>query len=384
MRGNVTRRGKTSWRLKFDLGRDPATGRRQTRFVTVRGKRQDAERELTRLVAAAHDGTLVDPSKITVAEYLRQWLGGITDLAPKTLERYRELVERTIIPHLGATALQKLRPAQISDWHGALAKAGGRKGRPLSPSTVRHAHRVLNVALRRAASLELTPRNVVALVRPPKAETAEVEILTLEQIGQVLAALRDDDLYPIAAVALGSGTRRGELLALRWGDIDLESGQMRIERSLEETGKRQLRFKSPKTAHGRRTVSLPAMAIEALREHRRRHLEMRLALGLGGRPEPDALVFAKPDGSPLPPDWLSGQWRRVVAAKKLPQVTFHALRHTHASTLLASGLDIVRVSRRLGHGSPAITLTVYSHLIRKTDADAADAIEAAMRTGAER
>src|SRR5687768_8918424 len=106
MRGNITRRGKTSWRLKFDLSRDPATGKRLTRLVTVRGKRQDAERELTRLLSAAESGTLVEPSKTTVAEALRSWLGSDTDLSPKTRERYSQLAEQQIIPHLGAVVLQ--------------------------------------------------------------------------------------------------------------------------------------------------------------------------------------------------------------------------------------------------------------------------------------
>src|SRR5262249_16706716 len=116
MRGNITRRGKTSWRLKFDLGRDPATGKRQTRLITIRGKRQDAERELARLVSAVHEGGFVEPAKVTVADSLRQWLDGAESLSPKTRERYRQLAEQQIIPHLGAVLMQKLRPAQLTQW----------------------------------------------------------------------------------------------------------------------------------------------------------------------------------------------------------------------------------------------------------------------------
>jgi integrase-like protein len=118
MTGNITRRGKESWRLKYEAGpRDSVTGKRQTRVVTVRGSRRDAQRELTKLLAAVDNGTAVDPSKITVAEYLRDWLVKSPELSPKTRERYEQLVEQQIIPHLGLTALQRLRPAQIADWH---------------------------------------------------------------------------------------------------------------------------------------------------------------------------------------------------------------------------------------------------------------------------
>lgn len=385
MRGNITRRGKASWRLKFDLDRDPATGERMTRFVTVKGKRQDAERELTRLLTAADAGSFVDPSKVTVADYIRQWLDGAGELAGKTRERYRQLAEQQIVPHLGAVALQKLRPVQVETWHATLAKSGGKDGRPLSARTVGHAHRVLHRALARAVAAEVVSRNVASVIRPPKVEAAEVAILSAAQIGDVLRKLDGHSLFPLVVVALATGLRRGELCGLRWSDVDLvtnTAATLKVERSLEETGE-GLRFKPPKTKHGRRTVALPASAVEALRVHRRQQLEQRLAVGLG-RPDAEALVFAMPDGSPRSPDNLSRDWRRTVVAHKLPPVMFHALRHSHASALIAARVDVLTISRRLGHGSPAFTLTVYGHLFSNTDAAAAQAIEAAMRTGAER
>jgi integrase len=211
-------------------------------------------------------------------------------------------------------------------------------------------------------------------------ESEEVEILTSPQITEILAKLEGHWLYPFAAIDLGTGLRRGELLALRWSDVDLEGATLRVDRSLEETNA-GLRFKTPKTKHGRRTVSLPAAALEALRVHRRQQLELRMALGSGREPT-DALVFCSPEGAPLSPDNLSRDWRRTVRAKSLPEVTFHALRHTHASILIAQGVDILTISRRLGHGTPAVTLTVYAHLIEKVDTKAAAAIDAAFTKGA--
>ncbi len=382
MRGNITRRGKTSWRLKFDTDPDPVTGERQTRFVTVRGKRQDAERELTRLLGDADKGALVDPSSITVAEYLRSWLDGAHGLAGKTAERYRQLAEQQIIPHLGHWALQKLRPVHVSEWHSKLLRGGGKDGRALSPRTVLGAHRVLHRMLARVVEVEMLARNVASVVELPKVEDKEIQILLADQIQPVLAALEGHPLQAVGVLALSSGARRGELLALRWSDVDLDGGTMRIERSLEQT-KAGLKFKAPKTKHGRRVVTLPPIALDALRAHRRRQLELRLVLGQG-KPEAGALVFSTHDGSPIPPNNLSRDWRRFVKARKLPAVSFHALRHSHASALIASGVDPLTVSRRIGHASPVVTLSIYAHLFEKTDAVAANAIEAALRTGKER
>jgi integrase len=371
VRGNITRRGKQSWRLKFDIATD-GTGKRQTRYVTIKGKRQDAERELTRLLNSADSGTLVEPSRVTVAEYLLAWLDGPHDLSTKTAERYRELAERQVIPHLGSFQLQQLRPKQIADWHGTLLATG-----KLSPRTVGHAHRVLHRALARAVASERISRNVAAAIPPPKVEAQEVEILTPEQVKIVLDTLRGHWLYPIGALALATGVRRGELLGLQIRDLNLDAATLTVQRSLEET-KAGLRLKPPKTKHGRRTISLPPGAVALLRAHWRQQLEYRVALGIG-KPSADAFVFSKPDGAPLSPDNVSRDWIRVGRSLGLPRVRFHALRHTHASALIAGGLDVVQVARRLGHGSPVVTLRVYGHLFGTVDTAAASAIENLLR-----
>jgi integrase len=379
MAGSIIRRGPSSWRLKFEAAeRDPVTGKRQTRYVTVRGTKRDAQRELTALLAAVDNGTAVDPSRLSVGEYLREWLESASDLSAKTLERYRQLAEQQINPHLGATVLQKLRPAQVHEWHAILLKSGGVTGEPLSARTVGHAHRVLHRALERAMRLELVVRNVATVIRPPVVDATEVAILRADQIADVLAALAGHWLYPIASLALATGMRRGELCALSWGSVDLDTASLRVERSLEETAA-GLRFKSPKTRAGRRTISLPASAVEMLRAHRKRQMEHRLAIGLG-RLDGDDLVFARADASPHPPDNLSRDWRRTVVTLNLPRVSFHALRHSHVSALIAAGLDVVTISRRIGHANPAVTLATYAHVFAEADKDAsaALAIEAAM------
>jgi integrase len=381
MTGHVRRRGARSWELKFDIGVD-AQGSRKTRYASSKGTKREAEIELAKLVAAADAGTLPEPSKTTVGGYLLDWMDGPHGLAGKTAERYRQLIKAQIIPHLGAIVLQKLKPAHIDDWHNKLIRGGGKNGRPLSSRTVGHAHRVLHRALARAAAIELVSRNVATVVKPPKVDETEIESLKADEIDVVLTALRDHTLEPIAVLALSSGARRGELLALNWENVDLDAGTIKIERSLEQT-KAGLRFKTPKTKNGRRVVSLPPIAVDALRAHRRRRLELRMALGQG-KPDPDALVFSAFDDNPIPPNNLSRDWRRFVLARKLPRISFHGLRHSHVSALIAGGVDVLTVSRRIGHASPVVTMKVYAHLFSETDKTAAKAIEAALRTGKER
>ncbi len=368
--GGIDARGPDRWRLRWRVG-----DRRYTK--AFQGTKRAAQAELRRLLKSADDGAHVAPDKTTLADYLRGWLDSDNDLSPKTLERYRQLVEQQIIPHLGTTLIQNLRPAQVHDWHAALLRSGGMGGRPLSARTVGHAHRVLHRGLERALRLEIVARNAASVVRAPKVEAVEVAILSPAQIIDVLGRLDGHPLHPIVAFALGTGMRRGEICALAWEAVDLAAGVVRVERSLEETAE-GLRFKPPKTRHGRRTISLPANVIEILSAHRRRQTELRMALGMG-RPAPSDLVFSLPEGQPYPPDKLSRDWGNVVRAKKLPRIMFHAMRHSHASALIAAGLDVVTISRRLGHGSPAITLGVYAHVFGETDQAAARAIDAAMR-----
>jgi len=371
MRGNITRRGKNSWQLKFDV---PAMdGKRQQRYATVRGSYQDAQRELTRLLSAADSGTLPDPSNATVAEYLRSWLSSAHEQSPKTLERYHELAERQVIPHLGGIKLQKLKPETIRQWHTTLLSAG------LSARTVGHAHRLLRLVLGYAVKSGTLARNVAAIERPPSVEDTEIEILSPDQIRVVVDWLEGHSLHPVVCLALATGMRRGELCGLQWGDLNLDGNvpTLRVERSVEET-RAGLRVKPPKTKRGRRSISLPPEAVAMLRAHKVKQLELRLLLGLGSI-KPDTLVFSNVEGALLSPHAISRSWRLFLIHKKLPRVPFHALRHTHVSMLINAKVDILTISRRLGHSKASVTLDVYGHLIGGADAAAARAIEGVLK-----
>jgi integrase len=376
--GNITKRGKSSWRIKIELERDPVTGKRRHYWETVTGTREKAKEKLVELRNKMRVGERIEPSDLTVETYLRSWLAAPAGLTPKTAERYRQLSEQQIIPHLGAIALHKLGAGDVQDWHVKLLASGGKDGRALNARTVGHAHRLLHHALERALQAQRVFRNVASIVKPPKVEEKEIEILTAPQIVEMLEKIRDHDCYSLAVTAIGTGLRRGELLALQWSSVDLERGSLRVERSVEHTKGNRLRFKPPKSKSGRRSVSLPPFVIEVLRVHRKQQLEQRVALGLG-KPADDALVFCHFEGSPILPDRLSWNWARLVRARGLPRVTFHGLRHSHVSALIAGGLDVFSVSRRIGHSSAGFTLKTYTHLFSQKDAAADAAIEAALR-----
>lgn len=381
--GNITKRGRTSWRLKFEGGpRDPQTGKRKIEYVTFRGTKRDAQVELARLVAAVGDATYVEPSKLTVALHvaarIAHWEAS-EDITARTAQRYRQLLDGQLRPHIGALLIQKLSTVDVERWHATLRTSGRRRGNGgVSARTVVHAHRLLCHALDDAMRHNVVARNVAKLQSPPRVQAGEMAILDRDGINALIAELRGHELYARAILALFTGLRLGEVLALGWRNVDLDAKVIRVRAALEETKEHGVQVKAPKTRAGRRDVSLPAIVVDVLRDHRRQQLELRMALGAGRMPD-DALVFPEPlSGAHQAPSAASRAWGLVADALGMPQITFHGLRHTHASQLVDAGIDIVTISKRLGHASPDVTLRVYAHLFRRDDGKAADAIDAAL------
>ena len=386
MRGHLRRRGANSWELKYDIAR--GEGGRHIVYRSFKGTRREAQAELARLLARAADGGHVDPSKLTVAEHVRarfkQWQASGA-ISPKTAEGYAGLIDRHIVPHLGGKLLQRLTTRDIEAWHSILLTKGRKRryGAPdgqavgVSTRTIGHAHRVLSKSLCEGMRHDLVLKNVAAIERAPKVTADAMVILTPEQVAELPARLDGHPLGPPTLVALFTGIRRGEALALRWGNVDLASKVIRVRESLEVT-RAGLRFKEPKSKAGVRDITLPAIVVETLQAHRKALLERRLVLGQGKLTDAD-LVFPAWDGSPQNPDAFGSLWIKLATKLGLG-VSFHGLRHTHASQLIDAGVDVVTIARRLGHSSPAITLNVYAHLFRKDDGKAAAAIDATFKS----
>jgi integrase len=360
MKGSLARRGTRSWRLKYDLA---SNGKRETRYVPLRGTRKQAEAAAAKILAAVASGQAVDPSTETVGAFIERWLRDWAEInvSNATYTRYAGLLRGNVAPVVGALGIQKLQAVHLQQVYSTMARAG------LSDRSRLHAHRVTHRMLTHATKWGVVIRNVAAIVDAPKVKAREVEILTPAQVQQVLEALRGKPLYLIALVLLTTGLRRGEALALRWQEVDLEAGTVQVVRAFEQTSRAGLVVKEPKSQHGRRAVTLPASTVAELRAHRKAQQELRLFLGIGGKAE---LVFDHPDGSPLSPDVVTHQWMAAMKAAGL-KAKLHSLRHTHASTLLASGLDVLTIARRLGHADAVLVLRTYGHLIKPDDRAAA-------------
>jgi integrase len=232
---------------------------------------------------------------------------------------------------------------------------------------------VLSKALRDAAKNNIVTRNVTREQPPPKVEGDERTIA--RDVPALIAKLKNWRLGTVAIVALFTGMRLGEVLALRWSNVDLDGKTIKVREALEQTAAFGVRFKAPKSRAGKRDITLPDVLVDALQAHRKAQLELRIQCGAGRLPD-DALVFATIEGKPLAPNRTSTAWAEFAQRIGMPGVTFHSLRHTHASQLIDAGVDVVTISKRLGHAKPDITLRVYAHLFRKDDSRAAAAINA--------
>lgn len=379
MRGNITRRGQSSWRLKFDLGRDPATGKRLTEYVTVRGTKKEAQAELTRRLNQFEEGQYVLRTGETVAEYARHWLAAIApaNASAKTLERYGEIVEKHIIPQLGNTVLQKLDGTRIDDFYLHLRTAGRADGKGgLADQTVKHIHRLLSQILSSAVKArKLRHSPMEAVQTTPKVRAEEIQVLDDDELSALLRYLKGRTLYMPVMVAASTGMRRGEVLALRWKDIDLDRATLQVRQVVEET-KAGLAIKEPKTDRSRRTIALPARLVQEIRQHRKQQAELRLRLGLG-KDDRD-LVFPTMDGNMRVPRAFSKEFARIADKAGVGHVTFHGLRHTHITHLLRSGVPVHVVSARAGHANPAVTLNIYAHMLPGQQEGAAAIVDTAL------
>ena len=370
MSGHITKRGKSSWAVVIDLGRDPVTGARKQLWRSVKGTKRDAEALLVQFLHQRENGIDAPPGRLTVAEYLQRWLSVYAqpNTAPKTFRRYEQIVRVHLLPVIGGTPLTKLRPLQIQGVYTQVLEKG------VSARTALHCHRVLREALQHALKWQLIPRNPADSVQPPRPQRYEIAAMGPDEVKRLLAAAdetRYGDLIHLAAL---SGLRQGELMGLRWQDVDLEAGILHIRQTCQWLPRQGFIFRQPKTYRSARPVALSPASAQRLRQHRLRQLEERLAAGPAY--QDGGLVFANALGAPLHPTNLRRTWLRIADRAGLPRLRFHDLRHAHASLLLQQGVHPKIVSERLGHSTVGITLDTYSHVLPGLQAQAANGLDA--------
>jgi integrase len=364
MKGSIRKRGKGSWSVIIDLPRDPQTGKRRQQWHTVHGTKKDAERELRELLHSVESGTYVKPSKLTVAEFLEGWLEDyvMISTAPRTAERYEEIVRVHLIPALGSLPVTALRPEHIQRYYTRALESGRRDGKGgLSPLTVHHYHRVLYEALKYGVRHGILVRNVAEAVDPPRPESKQLVIPRANEVQLILNAAEGTPYYALFFTIAYTGMRRSEALGLRWCDVNLETSTISVTQTLHQLRSGEYIFREPKNKHSKRQIALPPSLAILLWQHQ---LKQEHAHKLLGKPLiPKDLVFSHPDGRPLRPNSVTRAFQTIADSVGLRGARLHNLRHAHATILLQEGVHPKIVQERLGHSSVSTTLDIYSHVM---------------------
>ncbi|HEV7744810.1 MAG TPA: tyrosine-type recombinase/integrase [Pyrinomonadaceae bacterium] len=360
MAGQIIKRGDKTWLLRIFMGRD-GSGKRRYKNKTLRGNKKDAEAFLRKTQTQISCGTFVEPSLLTIDEYLDKWLEAAARprLSERTFADYSEVLTRYVRPKLGSITLSQLQPLEIQGLYSEM------QGRELSARTVRGAHVVLSSALKQAVQWRMLFVNPAQCVELPKRTRREMKALSPVEAIAFLAAAKHDPHGLVFAVGLVTGMRPEEYLALQWKDVDLKRGTATVQRTL--CWRRQKGggwyFGEPKTSQSRRTVPLPSTIARKLGRHKVGQAKIRLKKG--AKYQSLDLVFATGTGGPLHSENLATRNFRVIRNRaKLPaSITPYSLRHTCATLLLLAGENPKVVSERLGHSSVVMTLDTYSHVL---------------------
>ena len=322
-------------------------------------------------------GRYSEPSKLTVGQFFETWLSHVKpQVTPRTYERYCELVRKNIIPAIGAIRLTSLRPAQIANAYSKALASGRRDGKGgLSPNTVVYMHRLVKQALAHAVRWDMLVKNPAEAVDPPKVERTPLTTYDMPQTADAIEAARGTRMFIPVVLALLCGLRRGEIVALKWRNVDLDADTTAVVESAEQTAA-GIRYKQPKSGRYR-NLALSAYVVEELRAHRTKQAEELLRLG--AKQDDTTFVYTREDGEPLQPRTLTHNWQALIARTGMPRVRFHDLRHAHATHLLSSGVHPKVASERLGHSKIGITLDLYSHVLPGMQEDAAARVDEALR-----
>jgi integrase len=372
MRGSIVKRG-IGYCYVLYLGRD-ATGRKRQKWVGGFRTKREAEAAMVEALGRVHSGQFVDPGRLTVGEFLEQWIEAVAPgLRESTAASYRMVLTKRVVPRIGELRLTSLTPGHLTTMYAQLLAEGGRLGRPLSPRSVRYTHTIAGRALADAVQWGLLPRNPARAAKPPRAVKSDMAVWDAAQARKFLAFVQEDRLYAMWLLMLTTGLRRGEIAGLRWSDVDLDDAVIAIQHTRVSVDARVV-VVEPKTAKGRRSVALDDMTVQALRSHRKAQLQERLKLGKAW--QDSGFVFVREDGAPYHPERILVMFKRHAEAAGLPAIRLHDLRHTSATLALAAGVHPKVVQERLGHSSINITLDTYSHVVKGRQHEAAEKVAA--------
>jgi integrase len=367
--GSIYQRKDGRWAAAISLG---YVGGRLKRKAVYGATRAKVQAKLTRLLAEKQQGLPVVGERQTVGQFLADWLENWAkpSIRPKTFVSYSDTVRLHLVPAIGRIPLAKLTPQHVQ----ALLNDAVRSG--LSPRTAAYVRSILGIALARALKLGLVARNVVELVDRPRIVRHEIRPLDGDQARALLAAAQQHRLGALFSVALALGLRKGEALGLRWQDVDFDGGTLAISGALQRIGGKLIRTET-KNNSSRRMLRLPDAIVTALRAHRVRQMEERLAAG--DRWQDSGYVFTTRLGGPLDPRNVLRHFSSVLTMAAIAHMRFHDLRHSCATLLLAQGVPARVVQDILGHSAIRVTMDTYSHVLPSMREDAAQAMDAILR-----
>lgn len=373
MRGSIVQRGN-SISIVVDLGRDPQTGKRQQKWFSGYKTKKAAEKDLPKILLKAQNGELVKSNSINVTDFFTEWLDNHSkknDLSPTTINGYENIINNHVIPYFGQRKLQDLKTYDIQKYFDDKFNSG------LSAKTLTQHYRVIKKALTYALKMKLIEYDICRDVERPKEKKFEQQILTIEQVTQLLELIKGNWYYEVPVV-LGVlvGLRRGEILGLRWTDIDFINKTITIANTQQKV-KGEVIFKEPKTAKSKRTIAITDDIIDVLKRHKKAQAQLKLAYDGEWGNDID-LVCTRENGKPITPTVLSTSFKNYLIRNGLPGIRFHDLRHTNATIMLAAGIHVKAAGNRLGHSKSQTTLDIYSHVLQSVDRESAEKIRAVL------
>ena len=377
MAGSLEKRGQNSWRLIVSCGVDRHGKQiKQTRTVQTSSRRQ-AEKLLAAFVTEVENGHFVTTSKLTLKDFVDRWLKeyGEKHLAPKTLARYKDILQKRILPAMGHLRIDKIRPIHLLEFYNNLSEPGlrldGKEG-ALSPRTIQMHHRVLSAVLQDAVEWQIITDNPCTRVSSPKAKTPAIKILNEQQTAILIAGLDEVPLKwkVLCLLALSAGLRLGELMGLEWSHVDFAKQTLSVVQTSQYVSGIGIFTKGTKNTSSDRLIALPESVIELLRSFQEAQATERE--NLKNLWHDSDRLFTRWNGEPMHPSSFNHWLRKYCAERNLPRISPHAFRHMSATLLLNAGISLKNVSGRLGHSKTSTTGDIYSHFLKSVDKLAAD------------
>ncbi|WP_018249051.1 tyrosine-type recombinase/integrase [Orenia marismortui] len=362
--GHIRKQGENTWEITISTGKDPVTGKYGRIYETVQGNKTQAKKRMMELEYELEHSTYIKPSELTLSELLHQWYQDYaqTNLAPSTQEYYDIIINSHIIPLLGGIKISDLEPMHIQRYLSEKLRNGRLDGKSggLSNKSVKRHYTVINQVLKYAAKLQVIENNPAKYVDPPKPENPEIQALKQEELEKILDIAKGW-IHDFIYIAAFTGMRRGELLALRWKDVNFKDKSLQIRQSVSKLSGGRLIYREPKTKSSIRLISIDDDIVKILKCRNKEQKENKLKLGSQYNNKYN-LVFAKENGDPYLPLYTTRQFNKVAEKANLSNFRLHDLRHTHATLMLQAGIHPKIVQERLGHSSITQTLDTYSHI----------------------